>query len=134
MDQNQSPRGAVEIRVRVADTDLMGVVYNSVYLVWFEVGRTELMRDRGISYAEVEERGFSLPVTEAILKVRRPAQYDDIIRVETEVGAVRSREITFHYRMFRETQLLVEGETVHVAVRHSDRRSSSLPPWLLSRL
>ena len=122
--------GQVEVRVRVTDTDLMGVVYNSVYLVWFEIGRTELMRSRGIAYAEVETRGISLPVTEARFRVRQPARYDDLLRIETSVMARRSRGVSFAYRIFREDHLLVEGETTHVAVRHADGRSCALPEWL----
>jgi len=108
----------------------MGVVYNSVYLVWFEIGRTELMRERGVSYAEVEKKGISLPVTEAWFKVRRPAQYDDLVEVQTRIQRVRSREVAFAYHLYRGAQLLVEGETVHIAVGHSDHRSMVLPPWL----
>ena len=122
--------GEVELRVRVADTDLMGVVYNSNFLVWFEIGRTELMRERGVSYAQVEARGVSLPVTEARFKVRRPARYDDLLRLETRVGSTRSRQVVFLYRIYRGSDLLVEGETVHVPVRHADGRGINLPDFL----
>jgi acyl-CoA thioester hydrolase len=131
MNLDEGPGGSVEVRVRVADTDLMGVVYNSVYLVWFEIGLTELMRDRGISYAEVEKRGYSLPVTEAYLKVRRPARYDDLVRIETRVDRLRSRDLTFAYELFRAGDLLVSGWTTHVAVKHPEGRSASLPEWLV---
>jgi len=122
--------GCVEVRVRVADTDLMGVVYNSNYLVWFEIGRTELMRRRGLSYADVEARGYSLPVTEAYFKVRLPARYDDLLRVETVVESKRSRNLVFAYEIFRDRTLLVEGRTVHVPMQHSTARAVPLPDWL----
>jgi acyl-CoA thioester hydrolase len=123
-----------EIRVRVADTDLMGVVYNSNYLIWFEVGRTELIRSRGISYAEVESRGYSLPVIEARFVVRRPARYDDLLQIETRIGQRRSRKVSFLYRICRDAELLVEGETLHVPVAHEGGRATSLPPWLARAL
>jgi acyl-CoA thioester hydrolase len=125
---------STEIRVRVADTDLMGVVYNSNYLVWFEIGRTELIRSRGISYAEVERRGFSLPVIEARFVVRRPGRYDDILRIETRVGERRSRKVSFHYRIWRDVDLLVTGETLHVPVIHADGRAVTMPDWLARAL
>ncbi len=126
-----APGGSAEIRVYVSDTDAMGVVYNSNYLTWFEIGRTELLRDRGLTYAEVERRGHSLPVTEAALRIRRSARYDDLLRIETRVGELRTRRIRFLYRIYRGQELLVEGETVHVPVRHADRKVVSFPDWLL---
>lgn len=131
----QNPvRGEITLRVIVADTDLMGVVYNSNFLRWFEVGRTELLRDRGVSYASVEARGYSLPVTEAAFRVRQPARYDDQLRLETVVAALRSRRVTFGYRIYRGSDLLVEGSTVHVPVRHRDGKGTSFPDWLLRPL
>jgi acyl-CoA thioester hydrolase len=122
--------GETEVRVRVADTDLMGVVYNSNYLIWFEIGRTELLRDRGMTYGEIEARGYSLPVTEASFRVRKPARYDDLLNIKTQVGDLRSRRLSFRYRIFRGQSLLVEGETVHVPVLHSAGGAISLPSWL----
>ena len=121
---------ATEVRVRVADTDLMGIVYNANFLVWFEIGRTELIRSRGITYAEVERRGVSLPVIEARFTVRRPARYDDVVRVEARVSDVRSRRVTFEYRVSRENDLLLTGATVHVPILHPGARAISLPHWL----
>jgi acyl-CoA thioester hydrolase len=126
--------GTCEVRVRVADTDMMGVVYNSNYLIWFEIGRSELMRDRGLTYHDVESRGLSLPVTEAFLRVRAPGRYDDLLQVETRVGAVRTRQVAFLYQIRRGRELLVEGETVHVPVRHGDARAVNIPDWLASVL
>ncbi len=123
-------RGSTHVRVYFADTDQMGVVYHGVYLTWFEIGRTELLRDRGMAYAEVERRGISLPVTEAWLRVRRPARYDDHIRIETELESLRSREMTFEYRLLRDDQLLVEGKSVHVSVANPGGAATSVPDWL----
>ena len=122
--------GSTHIRVYFADTDQMGVVYNGRYLTWCEIGRTELLRDRGLAYARVEERGLSLPVTEATLRVRQPARYDDLVRVETTISEIRTREIRFTYRMFRDVVPLVEAETAHVPVDRATGRAVRLPDWL----
>ncbi len=89
------------IRVRYADTDALGVVYNAVYLAWFEIGRTEWLRARGLPYSQVEARGLSLPVTEASIRFRAPARYDDLLEIETELQLVRSRVVAFGYRLVR---------------------------------
>jgi acyl-CoA thioester hydrolase len=128
--EKASVGGSWEIRVRVADTDMMGVVYNSNLLVWFEIGRTELLRARGIAYREVEARGVSLPVTEAGIKIRASARYDDLLRIETRIGMIRSRQIEFLYRIYRGEELLAEGETVHVPLRHKEARAVNVPAWL----
>ena len=126
--------GITHLRVYFSDTDQMGVVYHSVYLTWFEIGRTELLRDRGMAYAAVEARGVSLPVTEATFRVRQPAVYDDWIRIESTVASVRTREVRFDYRIWRGDALLVEGTTTHVAVTKATRRAARIPEWLLERL
>lgn len=87
----------VEFRVRYAETDQMGVVYHSHYLVWCEVGRTEHLRSLGTDYATVERAGTTLAVAEASLRYHAPARYDDLVRIETTLSSVRSRVITFDY-------------------------------------
>lgn len=94
-------RSTVEFRVRYAETDQMGVVYHANYLVWCEMGRTELIRVLGASYAEMEESGVRLAVADASVRYHAPARYDDLITVETRVEAVRSRSVTFGYRVLR---------------------------------
>ena len=93
--------GSVEVRVRYAETDQMGRAHHRHYLVWCELGRTTLMRDRGISYAELERSGIMLPVARADLEYRAPVEYDEVVRIETRVERVRSRDIVFAYRMVR---------------------------------
>jgi acyl-CoA thioester hydrolase len=87
----------VEFRVRYAETDQMGVVYHSHYLVWCEMGRTDFIRRLGLTYAEMEAQGMKLAVSEAQLRYHAGAKYDDLIRVETRLTDVRSRWITFAY-------------------------------------
>ena len=123
-------RGVVALRVYVFHTDMVGVVYNSRYLDWFEIGRSELMRERGLSYAEVEGRGYSLPVTEARFQVRRPARYDDLIQIETRIGAVRSRDVSFCYEIRCAGVLLAAGETSHCVVDQRTGRAVRVPDWM----
>ena len=86
-----------EFRVRYSETDQMGVVYHANYLVWCEIGRTELMRATGNSYAELEREGIALAVVDASLRFMRPARYDNMIRVTTTVDEVRTRVVRFTY-------------------------------------
>jgi acyl-CoA thioester hydrolase len=113
------------VRVRYAETDQMGVVYHANYLVWFEVGRVELMRRRGLDYKRMEiEEGCGIAVVEATARYKAPARYDDELIVETTVTMVRGPVIRFAYRIVRveDGLLLCEGETVHVTVGRDMKR------------
>lgn len=135
MGEERNPvRGKTQLRVYFADTDQMGVVYHGVYLTWFEIGRTEWMRARGLAYAEVERRGLSLPVTEAAMRVRLPARYDEWIEIETTVSSLRTREVQFSYQVRRGDDLLVEGTTNHLVVDKRTGRAVRLPDWLRDQL
>lgn len=114
-----------EFRVRYAETDKMGVVYHANYLVWCEVGRTDLIRELGMPYARLEEQGVLLAVAEAGMRFHASAKYDDRIRVETRVSDVRSRSVTFEYRIFNaDTDArLVSAHTMLVALDGSSRPS-----------
>jgi acyl-CoA thioester hydrolase len=110
-----------EVRVRYAETDQMGIVYYANYLVWFEIGRVELLRSLGFSYSQLEiEHQCILPVVEATCRYRAPARYDDEILIETSPALLRGSVLKFGYRILRkaaenaEPTLLAEGETVHV--------------------
>lgn len=110
-----------EVRVRYAETDQMSVVYYSNYLIWFEIGRVELMRSLGMAYSQLEDvYGCILPVAEARCRYRASAHYDDQIQIETEPAQVRSSLVKFAYKIWRkasdgeERKLLAEGETTHV--------------------
>lgn len=119
------------IRVRYAETDQMGIVYHSNYLIWFEVGRAELFREVGLPYTLFEEQGLALAVVEASCRYRRPALYDDNLIIETKVEEFSSRKVTFTYRVFRENTLLAEGETVHVFINKEGKISDArkYPVW-----
>jgi acyl-CoA thioester hydrolase len=109
-----------EVRVRYAETDQMGVVYYANYLVWFEIGRVELLRALGFSYSLLErEHRCILPVIESRCRYRSPARYDDQILIETSPAMLRGSVLKFAYRILRKAEgeaptLLAEGETVHV--------------------
>ena len=106
-----------EIRVRYAETDKMGIVHHSNYLIWFEAGRSDLCRARGFSYKEMEERDDALMVVaESYVRYKSPAFYEDILNIRTRVAEVRSRSIRFIYEVFRpaDSAVIAEGETLHV--------------------
>ncbi len=108
--------GKTEVRVRFADTDQMGIVYNGKYLEYFEVGRTEMLRINGLAYAEVEKRGYQLPLLEAHVKYVSPARYDDVLVIEAIVKNYPAFRIHIDYKIFhRDNELLItEGYTKHV--------------------
>lgn len=113
------PREAIStVRVRYAETDKMGVVYYANYFVWFEVGRTDLLRALGWTYREMEASGVSLPVIEASCGYRQPAMYDDELQVRTRGVLVSPARIRFTYEVTRLTDQVVSavGQTVHVAL------------------
>jgi acyl-CoA thioester hydrolase len=110
-----------EVRVRYAETDQMGIVYYANYLVWFELGRVELLRSAGLAYSQLEkEHECILPVVSAQCRYRAPARYDDEILIETWPEMMRGSVLKFAYRILRkaaegeEPTLLAEGDTVHV--------------------
>jgi acyl-CoA thioester hydrolase len=116
--------------VRYAETDQMGIVYYANYLVWFELGRVELLRSMGLAYSQLEtEHECILPVVEATCRYRSPARYDDEILIETRPSMLRGSVIKFAYRIVRKSnhELLAEGETVHVVCDDRLQRKS-LPP------
>lgn len=99
--ESTADHSSTRLRVRYAETDQMSVVYHTHYLVWCEVGRTDLLRELGESYAEVERRGVVLAVAEAQARYHAPARYDDLIEVRTRVDGVKSRTVTFGYEIHR---------------------------------
>jgi len=132
-----------EVRVRYAETDQMGVVYYANYLVWFEIGRVELLRALGFSYSLLErEHQCILPVIESRCRYRSPARYDDQILIETSPAMLRGSVLKFAYRILRkasnsqegvEPTLLAEGETVHV-VCDAKMTKTTLPENYVSAL
>jgi acyl-CoA thioester hydrolase len=112
------------VRVRYAETDQMGVVYHSNYLVWFEIGRVELMRALGVEYRKMEaEDDLHIVVASVSCRYHHPARYDDVLRVRTEIVEAKNRTIVFGYQVFREADslLLASGTTQHVICGRNGR-------------
>ncbi len=103
--------GEVAIRVRYAETDRMGLLHHANYLVYFEQGRTELLRSQGISYRDMEDQGFLLVLTKVQVRYRSPARYDELLTLRTSVVRTTLVKIEHRYEVFREGLLLAEGET-----------------------
>ncbi len=119
--------GETKLRVRYAETDKMGVVYHSNFVIWFEVGRVELLRQLGFQYSEMEaEDNCHIPVVDLRVRYKSPAQYDDEIVVRTEIKNVRSSLLHFSYEIFREANraLLATGETMHIIVNNRLERTA----------
>jgi acyl-CoA thioester hydrolase len=117
------------IRVRYAETDQMGVVYHANYLVWFEVGRVELMRALGVEYKQMEATDdCHIVVGDVHCRYRSPARYDDVLRVRTRIAESRNRIVKFAYEVVRDSdgQLLATGETTHI-ICGSNGRPKLLP-------
>lgn len=127
------------VRVLYGDTDAGGVVYNANFLRYFEIGRTELMREHVCSYSEIEKLGFVLPVIECWARYKAPAFYDDLLTVETTVAEVSDLKCKFAYRVVRQgkdtdrPKLLVKGYTVHAAVTKKGKLTR-LPDDIITKI
>lgn len=129
------------IRVRYQETDQMGVVYHTNYLVWFEVGRTEMMREHGFSYRDLEKTGLLLPVVDIRCKYEYPARYDDPVIIRTKISQFNRSKIVFAYEaVHQETgRRLAKGESIHLWVDKEMKRVNLKQAYpelyaLLSRL
>jgi len=125
----------VEVRVRYPEVDRMGVAHHTHHFVWFEIGRTELMRASGLAYAAIEQSGVFLPVIQASCAYLAPVRYDDRLIVRTRLAETGAARVSFSYRIEREDDgtLLATGETTHAAVDASGR-PRRLPAELRDRL
>lgn len=103
--------GDIHIRVRYAETDRMGFLHHANYLVYFEQGRTELLRNQGIAYRDLEDQGFLLVLTRAQVRYRAPARYDDHLTLRTILVRTTHVKIEHRYELLRDGLLLAEGET-----------------------
>ena len=103
--------GEIAIRVRYAETDRMGLLHHANYLVYFEQGRTELLRSQGLAYKDLEDQGFLLVLTRLQVRYRRPARYDDVLTLRTIVERTSMVKIEHRYELLRDGELLAEGET-----------------------
>jgi acyl-CoA thioester hydrolase len=118
-----APLSTSRVRVRYAETDTMGVVYHANYLVWFEIGRTDLLRAAGWSYREMEVDGYMLPVLEVTCVYRQSARYDDELDVRTTGELLSPIRVKFTYEVVRpaDDTLLATGSTVHASIDRGGR-------------
>ena len=121
--------GEVQIRVRYAETDRMGLLHHANYLVYFEQARTELLRDRGKTYKDLEDAGFFLVVAKAEVRYRAPAHYDDVLTIRTTVTRTSPVRLEHKYEVFRDGSLICEGFTTLACVDR-DGKLQAMPEWL----
>ncbi len=114
-----------KVTVRYAETDMMGVVYHGSYLPWFEIGRTTLLKEMGLSYRQLEADGYRLPVLEVSAKYFRPAVYDDELTIVTTMTEKPLLRIRLEYEVRRGEELLATGMTVHAFI---DRAGKPVRP------
>ena len=116
-------RTPIKVRVIYADTDAMGIVYHTNYIRWFEIGRTELFRDMGVRYADMEAEGYSLPLTQVHCHYLQPTHYDDVVLIETDVEYVKWVSVKFVYTIWDEHRqnILAEGYTIHACIDKSGK-------------
>ncbi len=108
-------------RVRYAETDAMGIVHHSTYIVWFEEGRSDFMRQIGVPYSEIERNGYYFTVVDVKARYILPAVYDEEVVVRTRLVEVKSRKLSIRYEVFRASDwtLLAEGESHHICVNRA---------------
>lgn len=109
------------VSVRYAETDAMGIVHHSNYVIWFEEGRSSYMRCRGLPYSQVEASGLYFTVAEVLARYIVPARYEDVLVVRTRIGDLRSRGLRFDYRVLRarDDATLVTGYSKHICITHA---------------
>ena len=124
------------IRVRYADTDKMQFVYNGKYLEYFEVGRTEILRNIGLPYSELEKTGYQLPVMEAGLKYKNPAHYDDELNIEATIKELYTAKVHIEYKITRkeDNALIATGFTDHVFMKEDTKRPTKPPQIYIDAL
>ena len=118
-----------EIRVRYADTDKMQFVYNGKYLEYFEVGRTELLRNAGLAYSKLEKAGYQLPLIETGIQYKKPALYDDVLEIEAIVSELFTAKVHIDYVVRRKScsEIIATGFTDHLFIRE-DTKKPTRPP------
>jgi len=129
-------KNVTEIRVRYADTDKMQFVYNGKYLEYFEVGRTELLRNTGLPYAELENAGYQLPLIEANVKYKSPGRYDDVLLIEAVVDTLKSAKVRIDYKVTRKGtgELIALGYTEHMFINSETKRPVKPPQLYIEAL
>ena len=120
--------GTTEIRVRYAETDRMGLLHHANYLVYFEQARTELLRQQGLTYRDMEDKGFFLVITNVEVKFKSPARYDDVLSIKTTVARTTPVRIEHTYEVTCEGRAVAEGRTTLACVDRAGKLQA-LPDW-----
>jgi acyl-CoA thioester hydrolase len=126
-------RSITQVEVRYAETDMMGFVYHANYLPWFEIGRTQLFKEIGISYRQLEAEGYRLPVLEVSARYLRPALYDDRISIATVLRERPLLRIGLDYEVLRGAELLATGSSSHAFIDREGRPVRP-PAWVVAKL
>jgi acyl-CoA thioester hydrolase len=113
--------GEIQIRVRYAETDRMGLLHHANYLVYFEQGRPELLRAGGLSYRDLEDQGFLLVLTHVDVRYKAPARYDDVLTLRTAIERTTAVRIDHRYELLRDGTLLAEGKTTLACIDRAGR-------------
>lgn len=124
--------GEIQVRVRYAETDRMGLLHHANYLVYFEQGRTELLRSLGYSYKDLEDKGYLLVLHKLEVRYRSPALYDDLLTVRTTVVRTTAVRIDHRYEVLRDGALLAEGSSTLACVDRQGRLQA-LPEFLMAK-
>lgn len=122
--------GEIQIRVRYAETDRMGLLHHANYLVYFEQARTELLRSQGVSYKDLEDQGYFLVIAKVELKYRSPAHYDDVLTIRTTVTRTSPVRLEHRYEVIRDGVLICEGATTLACV-DAEGKLQAMPEWLV---
>ena len=123
----------IQVRVRYQETDRMGIVYHANYLSYFELGRVEWLRNKGLDYARLEDSGVLLPVVNVSISYKAPASYDQLLSIETELLKIGGASLVFQNKIYDENKrLLVEGDVTLVATDSSSFKPIKIPASLLS--
>jgi acyl-CoA thioester hydrolase len=120
--------GVTEIRVRYAETDRMGLLHHANYLVYFEQARTELLRSQGLTYRDMEDKGFFLVITKVEVNYRSPAKYDDVLSIKATVARTTPVRIDHSYEVTCEGRLVAEAKTTLACVDR-EGKLQGLPEW-----
>jgi acyl-CoA thioester hydrolase len=124
-----------KIRVRYGETDQMGVVYHANYAVYFEVGRTEWLREFGLSYSAMEAEGIMLPVVSLSINYKNSARYDDVLKVKTQLKKMPTASIEFDYELRNDKdEILATGNTILAFIDAKRNRPTRCPKYLLDKL
>lgn len=124
-----------KIRVRYGETDQMGYAYYGVYPLYYEIGRTDMLRSLGLSYKEMEIKGIMLPVMDLSIKYLKPAYYDDLLTLKTYMKKIPNSRLEFEYELFNsDNELINKGETTLVFIDSATRKPTRAPDEFIEEL